>query len=181
MSDPTPAPADTPRPANKRGAARLSAVQALYQMDVGGANLADVLAEFEAFRLGAELDGEQYREADPAWFRDLVGGVVDQQRILDPVINRALVAGWPLKRIDTTLRAILRAGAFELMKRKDVPGRVVISEYIDVARAFYDGDEPRMVNGVLDRLAREFREKEFSGQPPAKPAGEQSEPDSGDA
>lgn len=93
MSDPTPAPADTPRPANKRGAARLSAVQALYQMDVGGANLADVLAEFEAFRLGAELDGEQYREADPAWFRDLVGGVVDQQRVLDPVINRALVAG----------------------------------------------------------------------------------------
>jgi N utilization substance protein B len=162
------------RPANKRGAARLSAVQALYQMDVGGSSLADVLAEFEAFRLGAELDGEQYREADPAWFRDLVKGVVAEQRILDPVIHRSLVAGWPLKRIDTTLRAILRAGAFELMRRKDVPGRVVISEYIDVARAFYEEDEPRMVNGVLDKLAREFRETEFDG--PAKPP-EPSAPD----
>ncbi|SDU06269.1 transcription antitermination factor NusB [Stappia sp. ES.058] len=181
MSDPTPAAADTPRPANKRGAARLSAVQALYQMDVGGANLADVLAEFEAYRLGAELDGEQYREADPAWFRDLVSGVVDQQRTLDPEINRALVAGWPLKRIDTTLRAILRAGTLELMKRKDVPARVVLSEYIDVARAFYDGDEPRMVNGVLDRLAREFREKEFSGQASAKETGQGVDPNSGDA
>ena len=154
------------RPANKRGAARLSAVQALYQMDVGGSSLADVLAEFEAFRLGAELDGEQYREADPAWFRDLVKGVVAEQRILDPVIHRSLVAGWPLKRIDTTLRAILRAGAFELMRRKDVPARVVISEYMDVARAFYEEDEPRMVNGVLDKLAREFREAEFDA--PAK-------------
>lgn len=160
------------RPANKRGAARLSAVQALYQMDVGGSNLADVLAEFEAFRLGAELDGEQYREADASWFRDLVKGVVSEQRYLDPVIHRSLVAGWPLKRIDTTLRAILRAGAFELMRRKDVPARVVISEYIDVARAFYEKDEPRMVNGVLDKLAREFRAAEFDGPGKAEPAAD---------
>jgi len=163
MSDPSPAAPDTgPRPANKRGAARLAAVQALYQMDVGGAALSDVLAEFEAFRLGAELDGEQYRDADPAWFRDLVKGVVAEQRHLDPVVNQALVADWPLKRIDTTLRAILRVATFELLHRKDVPARVVINEYIDVARAFYDGDETRMVNGVLDRLAREHRSEDFS-------------------
>ncbi|WP_349360471.1 transcription antitermination factor NusB [Stappia sp.] len=163
MSDPSPAAPDSgPRPANKRGAARLAAVQALYQMDVGGAALSDVLAEFEAFRLGAELDGEQYRDADPAWFRDLVKGVVAEQRRLDPVVNQALVADWPLKRIDTTLRAILRVATFELLHRKDVPARVVINEYIDVARAFYDGDETRMVNGVLDRLAREHRPEDFS-------------------
>lgn len=160
------------RPANKRGAARLSAVQALYQMDVGGSSLSDVLAEFEAFRLGAELDGEQYREADASWFRDLVKGVVAEQRYLDPVIHRSLVAGWPLRRIDTTLRAILRAGAFELMRRKDVPARVVISEYIDVARAFYEAEEPRMVNGVLDKLAREFRSSEFDGPAKSEQAGD---------
>lgn len=160
--DRTPArPERAIKPANKRGAARLGAVQALYQMDVGGSMLADVLAEFEAFRLGSELDGEQYREADPAWFRDLVKGVVAEQRRLDPEIHRALVAGWPLKRIDTTLRAILRAGAYELMCMTIVPARVVISEYIDVARAFYEGDEPRMVNGVLDRIAHTHRAEEF--------------------
>ncbi|MHC5653865.1 transcription antitermination factor NusB [Stappia sp.] len=164
MTDETEAPkARAPKPANKRGAARLSAVQALYQMDMGGAQIADVLSEFEAFRLGAELDGEQYREADAAWFRDLVKGVVAEQRQLDPEIHRALVAGWPLRRIDTTLRAILRAGAFELMHMKIVPARVVISEYIDVARAFYESEEPRMVNGVLDRLAHMHRPEEFGG------------------
>lgn len=167
MSDKsTPHMPSEPRPANKRGAARLSAVQALYQMDVGGATLTDVLAEFEAFRLGGELDGEQYREADPTWFRDLVKGVVAEQRLLDPLIHKALVADWPLKRIDTTLRAILRSAAFELLRRKDVPARVVITEYIDVAKAFYEGDETRLVNGVLDRIAREHRTGEFGGSAP---------------
>jgi N utilization substance protein B len=161
----SPRPERAIKPANKRGAARLGAVQALYQMDVGGSVLADVLAEFEAFRLGSELDGEQYREADPAWFRDLVKGVVAEQRRLDPEIHRALVASWPLKRIDTTLRAILRAGAYELMCVNIVPARVVISEYIDVARAFYEGEEPRMVNGVLDRIAHTHRAEEFGGAP----------------
>lgn len=149
------------RPANKRGAARLAAVQALYQMEVGGAQLADVLGEFELHRLGKEVDGEQYREADAAWFRDLVSGVVAEQRVVDPFIHKALTEDWPLKRIDTTLRAILRAGAFELMRRKDVPARVVINEYIDVTKAFYEGDEPRLVNGVIDRLAHELRPQEF--------------------
>jgi len=149
------------RPANQRGAARLAAVQALYQMDLGGTTLPEVLAEFETHRLGKELDGEQYRAADAAFFRDLVGGVVADQRQLDPAIDAALTAGWPLTRIDATLRAILRAGAFELTHRSDVPARVVINEYVDVANAFYADDVPAMVNAVLDTLARKSRAAEF--------------------
>jgi N utilization substance protein B len=150
-----------PRPANQRGAARLAAVQALYQMDLGGATLPDVIAEFEAHRLGKEIDGDQYRDADAAFFRDIVAGVVGDQRELDPAIDAALMAGWPLARIDATLRAILRSGAFELAHRSDVPGRVVISEYVDVANAFYEGEVPAMVNAVLDALARKLRAAEF--------------------
>ena len=147
--------------ANRRGAARLAAVQALYQMDLGGATLPDVIAEFEAHRLGKEIDGDQYRDADAAFFRDIVAGVVGDQRELDPAIDAALMAGWPLARIDATLRAILRSGAFELAHRSDVPGRVVISEYVDVANAFYEGEVPAMVNAVLDALARKLRAAEF--------------------
>lgn len=150
------------RPANQRGAARLAAVQALYQMDVGGASLPDVIAEFETYRLGKELDGDQYRDADRAFFRDIVAGVVRDQRGLDPAIDAALSPDWPLARLDTTLRAILRAGAFELASRPDVPGRVVISEYVEVAKAFFEEEVPGMVNGVLDTLARKLRPAEFA-------------------
>lgn len=149
------------RPANQRGAARLAAVQALYQLDIAGAMLSDVLAEFESFRLGAELDGEQYREADATYFREIVTGVVRDQRDLDPMVHGALTAGWPLQRLDATLRAILRAGAWELAARSDVPGRVVVSEYVDIARAFFDADLAGMVNAVLDGLARKLRPGEF--------------------
>jgi N utilization substance protein B len=151
-----------PRAANQRGASRLGAVQALYQMDVGGATLPAVVAEFEAHRLNRDLEGEQLRPADFAYFRSLVGGVVDLQRTIDPIIHRALPPTWPLTRIDLTLRAILRCGVFELIERRDVPARVVITEYVDVARAFYDGDEPGLVNGVLDAVARDARPEEFS-------------------
>jgi N utilization substance protein B len=150
------------RPANQRGAARLAAVQALYQLDIAGTTLPEVLAEFESFRLGREVDGEQYREADAAYFREIVGGVVREQRTLDPEVHGALTPGWPLQRIDATLRAILRAGAYELTARPDVPGRVVVSEYVDVARAFFDADVAGMVNAVLDALARKLRPAEFS-------------------
>lgn len=149
------------RGANRRGAARLSAVQALYQMDIGGATLDDVIAEFESLRLGRELDGVQYLEADAAFFRGIVSGVVANQRRLDPLIHEALAEGWPLVRIDATLRAILRCGALELTERRDIPARVVISEYVDVAKAFFDDDGPKVVNGVLDRLARSARAAEF--------------------
>ena len=157
------APAREIKPANKRGAARLAAVQALYQMEIGGAELADVVTEFETFRLGQELDGEEYREADPIFFRDIVAGVVAEQRQIDPRVHQALVEDWPLKRIDTTLREILRAGSWELLKRKDIPAKVVITEYVDVAKAFFVEEEPKIVNGVLDKIARQLRPKEFEG------------------
>jgi N utilization substance protein B len=154
--------AGAPKTANQRGAARLGAVQALYQMDVGGATLPAVVAEFEAHRLGRELEGEQLRPADLAFFRSLVGGVVEMQRDIDPLIHTALPAAWPLTRIDLTLRAILRCGVFELLERRDVPGRVVITEYVDIAKAFFEGDEPGLVNGVLDAVGRQERPQEFS-------------------
>ena len=149
------------RAANQRGAARLGAVQALYQMDVGGAPLPAVVAEFEAHRLGRELEGDQLRPADMPFFRALVTGVVKAQRRIDPIVHAALPPTWPLTRVDLTLRAILRCGSFELAERRDVPGRVVISEYVDIANAFFSGDEPGLVNGVLDCVARRFRPEEF--------------------
>jgi N utilization substance protein B len=160
-ADPEQPAEKTVRPANKRGVARLAAVQALYQMDVGEASLTSVISEFTAFRLGKEIDGAQYRDADEQWFKQIVAGVVEDQKYLDPFIHTALTEGWPLKRIDSLLRAILRCGSFELLRRKDVPAKVIISEYIDVAKAFFEYDEPGLVNGVLDRLAHELRGTEF--------------------
>ena len=145
------------KPANKRGAARLAAVQALYQMELAGGKLVETVSEYEAVRLGREIDGETYLEADPAWFRSIVSGVVEKQRKIDPIVHAALPPDWPLARIDTLLRAILRAGVYELTVRKDVPARVIISEYVDVAKAFFDADESGMVNAVLDRIARDSR------------------------
>jgi N utilization substance protein B len=152
------------REANQRGAARLAAVQALYQMDLAGTGLNDIMAEFETHWLGGEIEGAQYRPAEAAYFRDIVGGVVREQSKLDPQIDNALTRGWPLKRIEAVLRAVLRAGAYELAHRPDVPARVVMSEYADVAGAFVDDKETGMVNAVLDQLARDMRAAEFAGQ-----------------
>ena len=147
--------------ANRRGAARLAAVQALYQMDIAGAGINDVFAEFESHWIGGEVEGEKYLPAEAAFFRDVVSGVVRDQARLDPLIDDALSRGWPLKRIDAILRAVLRAGAYELEHRKDIPGRVVVSEYVDVANAFVDREETGMVNAVLDQIGRQFRLDEF--------------------
>jgi transcription antitermination protein NusB len=152
------------RKANKRGAARLAAVQALYQMDLAGTGLNEILTEFESHWLGGEVEGAQYRPAEAAFFRDIVGGVVREQGKLDPQIDAALARGWPLKRIEAILRAVLRAGAYELACRRDVPARVVTSEYVDVASAFVDKDETGMVNAVLDQLARQARADEFDAR-----------------
>jgi N utilization substance protein B len=154
-------PAAGDRKANRRGAARLAAVQALYQMDMTGAGLNEILAQFESHWLGQEVEGEQYLPAEAAFFRDIVSGVIDVQRDLDPRIDAALEATWPLKRIEAILRSVLRAGAYELEKRTDIPARVVVSEYVDVAHAFVDKSETGMVNAVLDRLARNARGGEF--------------------
>jgi transcription antitermination protein NusB len=148
---------DSIRPANKRGAARLAAVQALYQMDVTGAGILEVVTEYETYRLGQEVDGAQYLEADAQWFRALVSGVVEQQKKIDPVIHAALTDDWPLSRLDSTLRATMRAGAWELMFKRDVPVAVVVNEYVDIAKAFFGGEEPKMVNAVLDRIAKNQR------------------------
>ncbi len=150
------------RKANKRGAARLAAVQALYQMDLAGTGLNEILAEFERHWIGREVEGAQYLPAEAAFFRDVVSGVVREQRELDPLIDDALSKGWPLTRIETVLRAALRAGAFELIHRGDVPARVVVAEYADVAAAFVERDETGMVNAVLDQLARRLRADEFN-------------------
>ena len=158
-----PATADD-RKANRRGAARLAAVQALYQMDLAGAGLNEIFAEFESHWIGREVEGAEYLPAEAAFFRDVVSGVVREQRRLDPLIDAALARGWPLKRIEALLRAVLRAGAYELDHRRDVPARVVVSEYADVANAFVDADETGMVNAVLDQLARQIRGDEFTAR-----------------
>lgn len=145
----------------KRSAARLAAVQALYQMDIASTPLPDTLAEYENHWIGQEVEGENYPEAEAAYFRDIVAGVLREQRVLDPMVDDVLSRGWPLKRVEAVLRAVLRAGAFELSHKPDVPARVVVSEYVDVAGAFLDREETGMVNAVLDGLARRLREDEF--------------------
>ena len=152
------------RKANRRGAARLAAVQALYQMDVGGTGINEVLAEFESFWIGSEVEGEQYLPAEGAFFRDVVSGVLRDQKELDPLIDDVLSRGWPLARVEAILRAVMRAGAYELQHRKDIPGRVIVSEYVDVAHAFVERDETGMVNAVLDQIGRQFRADEFAGR-----------------
>ena len=145
---------DSPRPANQRGAARLAAVQALYQMDVGRQPLEETLAQFSTHHLGREIEGEQYLPADADFFRQIVTGVIRSQLDIDPSIDSALTGDWPIGRIDATLAPSLRAATFELLRRKDIPARVVISEYVDVAKAFFEDDAPGMVNAVLDAIAR---------------------------
>ena len=151
-SEPT---AAAQRPANQRGAARLAAVQALYQMDVGRQSLEDTLSQFNAHMLGREVEGEQYLPADADFFRQIVTGVIKSQLDIDPIIDKSLSNDWPVGRIDATLRAILRAAAFELLRRRDIPQGVVISEYVDIAKAFYEDDAPKLVHGVLDTIAKQ--------------------------
>lgn len=150
--------------APRRSAARLAAVQALYQMEVSGKGIAETLAEFESFWIGGEVEGAQYAAAELAFFRDVLGGVLADQEPIDRAIDKTLAKTWPLARVDSVMRAILRAGAYELIKRKDIPARVVIKEYVDVAGAFFGHDEAGMINAVLDALARQFRSGEFESR-----------------
>ena len=125
--------------AGRRGLARLSAVQALYQIELAGGDAKSVVAEFTAHRLGQEIDGDRYAEADRGFFGDLVGGVSERRAEVDGAISAALPADWPLPRLEIVLRAILRAGAYELLARADVPAPVIINEYVEIAHAFYEG------------------------------------------
>jgi N utilization substance protein B len=154
----------------RRSASRLAAVQALYQMDIAGVGMDSVIAEYENYRLGQEIDGEQYISADADFFRDIVGGVVGDQRRIDRIVNGILSDNWPLARIDSILRALLRAASFELIARTDIPPRVVITEYLDIADAFFGVEEKRLANGVLDRVARQVR-GDGDLEPSAAPKG----------
>jgi transcription antitermination protein NusB len=144
-----------------RGMARLAAVQALYQMDVARTDARVVIEEFTLHRFRGEAEKAHYDRTDEDFFRSLVLGVVDKQRDIDPLVAIHLATGWKLARIDSILRAILRAAAFELQERKDVPVKVIINEYVDIAHAFFGGDEPGVVNGILDAVARDIRSGEI--------------------
>ena len=144
-----------------KSAARLYAVQALFQMEHSAQTIDDVRTEFEDHRFGAVYDGDEMAEGNLNLFRSLLENAVEFQGTIDQMTDRALVAKWPLKRIDPTLRALFRAAGAELT-HSDTPPKVVINEYVDVAKAFFpDGREPKFVNAVLDHMAREAKPEAF--------------------
>jgi len=142
---------------NTRSAARLAAAQALYQMRATEVTANSVIAEFSAHRFGREIDGALYAPADEELFADIVRGVEAEREDIDALIAQALDRGWTLGRLERIMRALLQAGTYELRSQLATPTPVIIDEYVDLAHAFYSGGEPRFVNGVLDRLAREIR------------------------
>ena len=152
------------RNSNLRSAARLAASQALYQMEVAEKGLTDILAEFEAHWIGREIEGDAYRPAELAFFRDVVSGVLRDQLPIDRGLDDTLAKSWPLRRIEALMRAILRAAFYELRSRPDVPARVVVTEYVDIAAAFFGPEESGMINAVLDAAARQARPGEFAGR-----------------
>jgi N utilization substance protein B len=141
----------------KRTASRLAAVQALYQIDVTGASPATAIIEFTRHNIGGNAPDESLGEADHQLFAELVEGTAARREDIDRGISSVLTADWPLERLEIILRAILRVAVYELLARPGVPARVIISEYLDIAHAFFAGKEPGLVNGVLDRLARSIR------------------------
>jgi N utilization substance protein B len=151
-------------PKQARSVARLAAVQALYQMEVSGTGAEAVIREFSEHRFDRDVPEEgadaPLAQADEAFFADIVRGVVKQQKDVDTAVARHLASGWRLDRLDATARAILRAGAFELSHRQDVPTEVVIDEYVELAKSFFEGPEPGFVNGALDAVAQDVRPKD---------------------
>jgi N utilization substance protein B len=152
--------AASPARSRSRSAARLAAVQALYQQDMEKTPLPTLLYEFHHHRLGATIEGDQYEEAEVDFFDDLVSGVHARSDELDALIAGKLSKDWSLARLDKPMRQILRAGAYELVARIDVPTGSVISEYVDVAKAFYDKRETSFVNGLLDAIAKDVRQSQ---------------------
>lgn len=140
-----------------RAASRLAAVQALYQHDMEATPLASLLDEFHRHRLGAEIEDMQFAEAETVFFDDLVKGSLARRAEIDALISEKLADGWKLERLDKTMRQVLRAGVYELIGRQDVATGTVISEYLDVAHAFFDEREAKFVNGVLDAVAKSVR------------------------
>jgi N utilization substance protein B len=148
---------NTPARSRARSASRLAAVQALYQRQMEKTPTAKLLDEFHQHRLGAEIEDEQYEEAEVDFFDDVVSGVIAREEEIDAALVERLAEGWTLARLDKTMLQILRCGTYELMARADVPKATAISEYVDVAHAFFDEREAKFVNGILDAVAKEVR------------------------
>ena len=148
---------NTPARSKSRSAARLAAVQALYQRHMEDTPLAKLLDEFHQHRLGREIEDDQYVDAEVAFFDDVVSGVIARGEEIDALLTERLAEGWSLARLDKTMLQILRAGTYELLARADVPTGAVISEYVDVAHAFFEEREAKFVNGVLDAVAKAVR------------------------
>lgn len=145
---------EEPKTANKRTIARLAAVQAIYQMDIGETSLEQILSEFLNYRLGKEIEGEEYLPADHDFFSQILKGVIKNQIEIDPLIDNSLNEDWHVTQIDSTMRAILRAGVYELNFRSDIPPKVAINEYVEIAKSFFDGKTSGMINAVLDRISK---------------------------
>ena len=148
---------NTPARSRSRAVARLAAVQALYQREMEATPIARLLDEFHQHRLGQEIEDAQYAEAEVGFFDDVVRGVDARQEEIDTLLTERLAQGWSLARLDKTMLQILRAGSYELLARPDVPTATAISEYVDVAHAFFDEHEAKFVNGVLDAVAKAVR------------------------
>ncbi len=155
------------RTARQRSSARLAAVQALYQMEMSGSTPDRVIQEFVDLRLKEDVDGVILAEADRKLMSELVRGVAEGAGEFDDMLAAVLDEDWPVERLETLLLSLLRAGVYELAERRSIPIRVVISEYMAVADAFFSGREPAMVNGVLDRVARALRPEECAPEPAA--------------
>lgn len=141
-----------------RTVARLAAVQALYQMELAGTQVDTVIREFRNFRFDGDIDGAPLAEADEIYFSDIVQGVVSGQTTIDEAVKVRLASNWRLERLDATLRALLRSGAFELMHKPDVPREIIIDEYVELAKAFFNEAEAKFVNAALDGVARDVRD-----------------------
>jgi len=152
----------------RRKAARLGAVQALYQIDLTGTPVETVVGEFVAHRLGEEIDGAKFVAGDPQLFSDIVRGATHRRAEVDSVLGAALDPRFPIERLELLLRAILRAGAYEIAVHLDTHPRILISEYVDIGHAFFAGREPAMVNGVLDHVARALRAEDLAKPDPSR-------------
>jgi len=152
-------PGLTSRQRRARTVARLAAVQALYQMELAGEGVETVITEFSNHRFDSDIEGEPLAEADEVWFADIVRGVIGDQRDIDTAVKARLASNWRLERLDATLRALLRSGAWELAHKPEVPREIVIDEYVELAKAFFDEAEAKFVNAALDGVARDVRPK----------------------
>ena len=157
MSNAPSAEAERKLLAARRSGARLAAVQALYQMEQTEQSARSVIADFMEDRLGLNDEGEPVEEADPDIFRAIVDGTVERQEAIDSAIMKRLASGWKIERLDATSRAILRAAVYELIAEISLPSQIILDEYVSIAHAFFEGAEPRFINGLLDAVSRDIR------------------------